>query len=90
MTITAGIAIYFIMWWVVLFTVLPFGIRSQEEEGSVVPGSAPSAPNTLNLSRKVLWTTVVTTIVFAAFVFVYETGIIGLDDIPFLPTYEHS
>lgn len=89
MTITAGLAIYFIIWWVVLFTVLPIGIRSQAEHGDVVPGSAPSAPASFSLGRKALWTTLIASIVFGAFVLVYETGLIGLDDIPFLPRFEH-
>ena len=27
-TISTGFAIYFVMWWIVLFLTLPFGIRS--------------------------------------------------------------
>ena len=38
------LAIYFVCWWVCLFTVLPFGVRSQLEDGHVVPGSDPGAP----------------------------------------------
>jgi predicted secreted protein len=89
MSVTAGFAIYFIIWWVVLFTVLPFGVRSQAEQGDIVPGSAPSAPVAVSLRRKALWTTLIASIVFGAFLFVYETGVIGLDDIPFLPRFDH-
>ena len=39
MTLATAIAIYFIIWWVVLFAVLPFGVRSQEESGAVEPGT---------------------------------------------------
>jgi predicted secreted protein len=28
-TISTGFAIYFVMWWIVLFLTLPFGVRSQ-------------------------------------------------------------
>ena len=89
MTIIAGVAIYFIIWWVVLFTVLPIGVRPQSDQGDVVPGSAPSAPVSVRLGRKVLWTTLIALVVFAAFVIIYETGVIGLDDVPFLPRFEH-
>ena len=44
MSLTTAIAIYFIIWWVVLFAVLPFGVRSQEESGEVAPGTDPGAP----------------------------------------------
>ena len=38
-------AIYFIMWWIVLFAVLPWGVRSQTEHGEEVPpGTDPGAP----------------------------------------------
>ena len=39
-----GIAVYFTMWWIVLFAVLPFGVKSQAESGDVVKGSEPGAP----------------------------------------------
>jgi len=32
-TISTGFAIYFVLWWVVLFVTLPFGVRSQHEDG---------------------------------------------------------
>jgi len=44
MQIGSLVAIYFIIWWLCLFTVLPFGVRSQVEAGEVVPGSEPGAP----------------------------------------------
>jgi hypothetical protein len=32
-TISTALAIYFVLWWVTLFLTLPFGVRSQHEEG---------------------------------------------------------
>jgi predicted secreted protein len=32
-SISTAFAIYFVLWWVVLFAVLPFGVRSQAEDG---------------------------------------------------------
>ncbi len=43
-SVTTAIAIYFVIWWIVLFAVLPWGVRSQEESGSVSPGTDPGAP----------------------------------------------
>ena len=45
-------AIYFIIWWVTLFAVLPFGSRSQAEEGNVTPGTDPGAPAELRLGGR--------------------------------------
>ena len=45
MSVTFGIAVYFMIWWIVLFAVLPFGRpQTQDEAGDIVPGSEPSAP----------------------------------------------
>ena len=85
MSLTAAFAIYFIIWWLVLFTVLPFGVRTQSEEGSVTPGSVGSAPVRFPLRRKVIATTIVSAIVFAAFYAITTSGVIGLDDVPLLP-----
>ncbi len=60
MSWTTGLAIYFVAWWIVLFAVLPFGVRSQEEQGAVSPGTDPGAPAVPLLARKLIWTTIVT------------------------------
>jgi predicted secreted protein len=59
------LAVYFIIWWVVLFAVLPFGVRTQAEAGSVVPGTPESAPADFRLMRVMIWTTAVSAVVFA-------------------------
>ena len=65
MSISFLIAIYFIIWWVVLFAVLPFGVRTQGEAGSVVPGTPESAPADFQLLRVVILTTIASGVVFA-------------------------
>ena len=45
-TISTGFAIYFVIWWIALFLTLPFGVRSQHEDGEGSPGSDPGAPIT--------------------------------------------
>ena len=67
MKIAYGLAVFFVIWWTVLFAILPLGIKSQQEAGDVVPGTDPGAPTTPMLLRKALQTTVVTTIIFAGF-----------------------
>ena len=54
-----GLALYFIIWWTMLFTILPFGVRSQQEAKRIVPGSDPGAPVFHNLGRKLLINTIV-------------------------------
>lgn len=57
------LAIYFVVWWIVLFAVLPWGMRTQEEEGEVILGTEPSAPANPRLVRKAIVTSIVAAIV---------------------------
>jgi len=75
------LAIYFIFWWLVFFTVLPWGIRSQEEKADVVRGSDPGAPAVHGLKAKMAWTTVVSAIVFGAFYWAFVTKPIAFEDL---------
>lgn len=65
MTLPMGIAIYFTMWWIVLFAILPWGVRSQHESGEVVAGTDPGAPVAPRLLIKAAATTIVSAILFA-------------------------
>ena len=63
-----AIAIYFTMWWIVLFAVLPFGVKSQDESGQVVKGTDPGAPVATGLAKKAAWTTLISAALFIALV----------------------
>jgi predicted secreted protein len=63
-------AVYYIVWWVTLFAVLPFGIRSQHEAGEVVRGTEAGAPETPAILRKFIITTLVSLVVFCVLVLV--------------------
>lgn len=88
MTLSFAIAIYAIIWWVVLFAMLPIGVRTQAEEGEVAPGTAESAPHRPQLLAKMAATTVVASIVFAVVYAIIVHRVITLDQIPFLPRYD--
>lgn len=85
-SIASAFAIYFVIWWVVLFAVLPFGVRTQAEAGEVMLGTTSSAPRNPMLLRKVLATTVIAGLVFALFAAVMNSGL-TIRDIP-LPGYD--
>ena len=59
------LAVYFIIWWVMLFATLPFGVRTQDEEGEITLGTVPSAPAQPRMLRKLAINTVVSAAVFA-------------------------
>ena len=79
MAVSTAIAIYFLIWWIVLFAVLPWGVRSQGEEG--VPGTDPGAPRVPHLPAKLAWTTAIATLVFAIFAGIYVKQLVTLDDL---------
>lgn len=65
MSLTLAIALYFVIWWTVLFAVLPLGLKTQDEAGEVVPGTPESAPVRPRLVKLFLINTVVASVVFA-------------------------
>jgi len=75
-------AIYFIIWWLALFLVLPFGIRNPAEEGvEVEPGNDPGAPTVVALKKKLIWTTIVASVLFAIFWVIYVYKLITLEEL---------
>jgi predicted secreted protein len=88
-TLAYAIALYLVIWWIVLFAMLPIGVRTAEEAGEKTsPGNAESAPHLPNLLPKMVATTVVASIVFVALYAVIVHHLITLDDIPFFPRYD--
>jgi predicted secreted protein len=79
MTVATGVAIFFLIWWVTLFAVLPFGVHRQDEEGKVAPGTDPGAPALPDLRRKLLWTTLVSLVVYAGCYVVYAERLVTLE-----------
>lgn len=70
MSLIPWIAIFFVIWWLCLFLVLPFGVKSQHETDAITPGTDAGAPVTPHLLRRAIATTVLAAIVFAG-VYVY-------------------
>jgi predicted secreted protein len=68
-------AVYFVIWWVVLFAVLPWGVKSQDEEGEVLAGSEPGAPVRPLLLRKLAATTVIAAIILGAGYMAWISGL---------------
>lgn len=76
------IAIYFIVWWTVIFAVLPWRVRSQHEDGPLADGTEPGAPQRPLLIPKMLVTTVVAGVIVGLFAWSVETGRLTLDMFP--------
>jgi predicted secreted protein len=74
------LAIYILFWTLSLFLVLPFGVRTAEEEGvKQSPGHAESAPHRFSLARTALRATIVSAFFFGLFYANYLYGWIDVD-----------
>jgi predicted secreted protein len=73
MKIGTAIAIYFVVWWIVLFAILPLGVRNAHEAGeTILEGNEPGAPVEHQMGKKALITTMVSAIVFAMIYFALQ------------------
>ena len=75
------LAIYFVLWWVVLFMARPFGVRNRAEagQGDEIDGTDPGAPVAALMVRKALWTTLISAVIFAIALYAYRAGWLGVD-----------
>ncbi|QKV17966.1 DUF1467 family protein [Oricola thermophila] len=78
----SALAIFFIIWWIVLFTVLPMGVRSQVEDDNITLGTERGAPSKHGLPRKMLLTTAISLAIFAVFYLLTVVMGYGVDDLP--------
>ncbi|MBU2534280.1 MAG: DUF1467 family protein [Alphaproteobacteria bacterium] len=81
MSLIFGIAIFFVVWWITLFAVLPFGVRTQGEAGDTVPGTSSSAPAKFPLLRVALINTGVSIVVFIVIWVLIEFDLLGIGEL---------
>lgn len=81
MSIPFAIAVYVVIWWTVLFAVLPIGVRTQGEDGVVVPGTPASAPTRPRLVRVAVITTIVSGVLFGGLWVAIRLGLLDLQQL---------
>jgi predicted secreted protein len=80
------LAIYFILWWLVFFAILPWGATSPHESGDqVAPGHAPSAPLRPMMMRKLVITSAIAAVILGIGACLWRLGYLGLDSLSFMP-----
>ncbi len=75
------VAIYFVIWWTVLFAVLPFGVKTADVPD---PGHDAGAPVAPLLLKKCLVTTVVSAVLMLLFWWLLTSGVIDVMALPFI------
>ncbi|WP_316976654.1 DUF1467 family protein [Shumkonia mesophila] len=73
----SGIAVYLVIWWLVIFMVLPWGNQPLDAV-DVARGHAPSAPRKPHLAIKVAATTAIAGILWAIVYVIMDQGWISL------------
>ncbi|MFQ5533323.1 MAG: DUF1467 family protein [Sphingomonadales bacterium] len=82
MSWVSGLAIYAIIWWLVLFMVLPIGVTTQDEAGGgIEPGTISSAPVKPRIWLKLAATSVVAGIVWLLGWLVVRAELFSLRDL---------
>ncbi len=75
-------SVYLVIWWTVLFAVLPLGVKSHHEAGVEVPGGGdPASPVDPKLVKKFITTTWVSALVFAVVFACLQFHLVRLPDL---------
>ncbi|MFZ1414434.1 MAG: DUF1467 family protein [Defluviicoccus sp.] len=77
MSLWTGIAVYIVIWWVVIFMVLPWGVRPVGAD-DIAKGHASSAPRQPRILTKMAITSVVAALVWVGLYFLIESGALSL------------
>ena len=79
MGITGSIIVYVMIWWIIFFSLLPIGIRSNKEVfKDKIGGVDPGAPKNPKIGKKFLITTLITTIIFLVIYYLVKFNLLNL------------
>lgn len=79
MSITGGAVLFVTIWFMTIFIVIPITMRTQAEDGDVVPGTHEGAPSDFKLGRTLLITTLWAVPIWAVCAAVILSGVITID-----------
>ncbi|OUS15017.1 hypothetical protein A9Q97_03095 [Rhodospirillales bacterium 47_12_T64] len=75
-----GILVYVVIWWLIFFMALPFGVKPVENPEV---GNEPSAPANPMLGRKALITSAVSAVLWGVAYFIITNKIITIGELPY-------
>jgi predicted secreted protein len=79
MDIFGAIVTYVVIWVIVLFMILPIGVRQPEEQET---GHMPGAPENPRLWLKFAATSAIAAVLWGLAYFAFQTGLIALPSVP--------
>lgn len=84
MSITGGIVLFVVVWFLMMFVILPIRARSQAEDGDVVPGTHAGAPANFRLGRTMVIVTIWAILVWAILAAIILGGVITIEDLDWM------
>lgn len=78
----SGAAVFFLIWWLVLFATLPFGVKTQDDDQDVTLGTVSSAPMGPHMGKTMLRATAIALVVFGVLFVLTRVLGFSFDDIP--------
>jgi predicted secreted protein len=72
MSWATGVMVYLVIWWTILFAVLPLGVRRVENPGKGEERGAPERPQ---LARKAIITSIVAAVLWLGFYFLHRADV---------------
>lgn len=84
MAITSAIVLFAVIWFMLFLMILPMRLKTQGENGDVVPGTPASAPENPEIKRKVMITTLIAFVLWAIIASLIVFEIVTAKDIDWL------
>lgn len=83
MGVVSGLVLFAVIWFMVLFVVLPLRLETQGDRGEIVPGTQAGAPANLNIRKKFGVTTLAAIVIWLIIAAVIWSEVITVRDIDF-------
>lgn len=77
----SSIVLFAVIWFLVLFVVLPLRLETQGDRGEIVPGTQAGAPANLNMWKKARLTTIIAAIIWVIVASIIWSGVITVRDL---------
>jgi predicted secreted protein len=81
MQIVSGLVLYAVIWSMVFLIALPVRVRTQGDLNDIVPGTHAGAPEHHHIRKKMLWTTVISAVLWAITATIIISGWITVDGV---------
>jgi len=80
MSVTSGLVLYVVLWFLTFLIAIPIRLKTQGDVGQIEPGTMAGSPHEHGLKKKAIITTVVAAVIWAVLAYIIINGIITVRD----------